>query len=48
MANNPTRAMPNQNVLEAVCIGPPAYLRMIDGMIERDADYTDWLLVGAR
>ena len=48
MANNPTCAMPNQNDLEAVRISVPAYLRMTDSIIQRDADYTDWLLVGAR
>ena len=48
MAHNPTRAMPTQNDLQAVRIGVPAYLSMTDSIIQRDADYTDWLLAGAR
>jgi uncharacterized protein YceK len=48
MADNLTQAMLNQNDLETVRVGAPAYLLMLDGMIEGDADNTDLLLAGAR
>ena len=48
MADNLTQAMLNQNDLETVRVGSPAYLLMIDGMIEGDKDNTDLLLSGAK
>ena len=48
MAENLTQAMLNQNDLETVRVGAPAFLLMIDGMIEGDEDNTDLLLAGAK
>ena len=48
MADNITLAILNQNDLETVRLGAPAYLLMLDGLIEGDADNTDLLLAGAK
>jgi len=48
MADNITLAILNQNDLETVRLGAPAYLLMLDGMIEGDAENTDLLLAGAK
>jgi len=48
MADNLTTAMLNQNDLETVRAGAPAYLIMIDGMIEGDPGNTDLLLAGSK
>ena len=48
MADNLTTAILNQNDLETVKSGAPAYLLMIDSMIEGDADNTRLLLTGAK
>lgn len=48
MADNLTQAILNQNDLETVRTGAPAYLLMIDSMIEGDPDNTRLLLSGAR
>ncbi len=48
MADNLTTAMLNQNDLETVREGAPAYLIMIDGLIEGDPGNTDLLLAGSK
>ena len=48
MADNLTQAILNQNDLETVRAGAPAYLLMIDGMIEGDPENTRLLLSGAK
>lgn len=48
MADNITLAILNQNDLETVRQGAPAYLLMLDGLIEGDAENTDLLLAGAK
>ncbi len=48
MADNLTRAILNQDDLETVRAGAPAYLLMIDGMIEGDPENTRLLLSGAK
>lgn len=48
MADNLTLAILNQNDLETVRVGAPAYLLMIDSFIEGDAENTDMLLTGAK
>jgi len=48
MADNLTTAMLNQNDLETVREGAPAYLIMIDGLIEGDPENTDLLLAGSK
>ena len=48
MADNLTLAILNQNDLETVKSGAPAYLLMIDSMIEGDPDNTRLLLSGAK
>ena len=48
MADNLTTAILNQNDLETVKTGAPAYLLMIDSMIEGDPDNTRLLLTGAK
>ncbi len=48
MADNLTQAILNQNDLETVKAGAPAYLLMIDSMIEGDPDNTRLLLSGAK
>ncbi len=48
MADNISLAILNQNDLETVRLGAPAYLLMIDGLIEGDAENTDLLLSGAK
>ncbi len=48
MADNITLAILNQNDLEIVRLGAPAYLLMLDGLIEGDAENTDLLLAGAK
>ena len=48
MADNLTQAILNQNDLETVRAGAPAYLLMIDGMIAGDRKNTGLLLSGAR
>ena len=48
MADNITQAILNQNDLETVRLGAPAYLLMLDGFIQGDAENTDLLLAGAR
>ena len=48
LADNITRAILNQNDLETVRAGAPAYLLMIDGMIEGDPGNTRLLLSGAK
>ncbi len=48
MADNLTTAMLNQNDLDTVREGAPAYLIMIDGLIEGDPENTDLLLAGSK
>ncbi len=48
MADNLTQAILNQNDLETVRAGAPAYLLMIDSMIAGDHKNADLLLSGAR
>jgi hypothetical protein len=48
MADNLTLAILNQTDLETVRAGAPAYLLMIDGLIEGSPDNTDLLLAGTR
>jgi len=48
MADNLTQAILNQNDLETVRSGAPAYLLMIDSMIEGDPENTRLLLSGAK
>ncbi|NNE64279.1 MAG: hypothetical protein HKN34_09365 [Gammaproteobacteria bacterium] len=48
MADNLTTAILNQDDLETVKSGAPAYLLMVDSMIEGDADNTRLLLTGAK
>ena len=48
MADNLALAILNQNDLETVRVGAPAYLLMIDSFIESDAENTDMLLTGAK
>jgi hypothetical protein len=48
MADNITLAILNQNDLETVRLGAPAYLLMLDGLIEGDAENADLLLAGAK
>jgi hypothetical protein len=48
LADNLTTAMLNQNDLETVREGAPAYLIMIDGLIEGDPVNTDLLLAGSK
>jgi hypothetical protein len=48
MADNLTTAMLNQNDLETVREGAPAYLIMIDGFIQGDPENTDLLLTGSK
>ena len=48
MADNITLAILNQNDLETVRLGAPAYLLMLDGLIEGDPENTDLLLAGAK
>lgn len=48
MADNLTSAILNQNDLETVKSGAPAYLLMIDSMVEGDPDNTRLLLSGAK
>ncbi len=48
MADNMTRAILNQNDLQTVRDGAPAYLLMIDSMIEGDPDNSRLLLSGAK
>jgi len=48
MADNITLAILNQNDLETVRLGAPAYLLMLDGLIEGDVENADLLLAGAK
>lgn len=48
MADNLTIAMLNQNDLETVRVGAPAYLLMLDSFIEGDPESIDLLLAGAK
>ncbi len=48
MADNITLAILNQNDLETVRLGAPAYLLMLDGLIEGEPENTDLLLAGAK
>jgi hypothetical protein len=48
MAENITLAIQNQNDPETVRDGAPAYLLMIDGLIEGDPESTDLLLAGSK
>ena len=48
MANNITQAMLNQDDLETVKAGAPAYLLMIDGLIEGSPDDASLLLAGSK
>lgn len=48
MADNISLAILNQNDPETVRTGAPAYLLMIDGLIEGDPENDDLLLAGAR
>ena len=48
MADNLTTAMLNQNDLETVREGAPAYLIMIDGLIQGDPENTNLLLAGSK
>jgi uncharacterized protein YceK len=48
MANNLTSAILNQNDLETVRQGAPAYLLMLDSFIEGDAENTEMLLSGSK
>ena len=48
MADNITQAILNQNDLETVRQGAPAYLLMLDGLIEGDAENTKLLMAGSK
>lgn len=48
MANNLTTAMLNQDDLETVKAGAPAYLIMLDSLIEGDPENIDMLIAGAK
>jgi tetratricopeptide (TPR) repeat protein len=48
MADNISLAILNQNDLETVRLGAPAYLLMIDGLIEGDPENSDLLLAGSK
>ena len=48
MADNLTLAILNQTDLETVGAGTPAYLLLIDGLIEGSPDNTDLLLAGSK
>lgn len=48
MADNLSLAILNQNDLETVRIGAPAYLLMLDGLIEGDTENVDLLLAGSK
>lgn len=48
LADNLTLAILNQNDLETVRIGAPAYLLMLDSFIEGDPENTDMLLAGSK
>ena len=48
LANNLSNAMLNQNDPETVRAGTPAYLLLIDGLIEEDPQSTSKLLAGAK
>jgi len=48
MADNLTTAILNQNDLETVRVGAPAYLLMLDSFIAGDAENADMLLAGAK
>jgi hypothetical protein len=48
MADNLTLAILNQNDLETVRVGAPAYLLMLDSFIQGDPENTDMLLAGAK
>jgi len=48
MADNLSLAILNQNDLETVRLGAPAYLLMLDSLIEGDAENADLLLAGAK
>ena len=48
MADNLTTAMLNQTDLDTVREGAPAYLILIDGLIEGDPENTDLLLAGSK
>lgn len=48
VADNLTQAILNQNDLETVRAGAPAYLIMIDGLIEGEPDSTKLLLSGSK
>ena len=48
IADNISQAILNQNDLETVRLGAPAYMLMIDGLIEGDTENTDLLLSGAK
>ena len=48
MADNLTTVILNQNDLETVRVGAPAYLLMLDSFIAGDPENTDMLLAGAK
>lgn len=48
MAENLSNAILNQNDLETVRAGAPAYLIMIDGLIEGDPNNSDLLIMGSK
>ena len=48
LADNLTASILNQNDLETVRDGAPAYLILIDGLIEGDPENTDLLLAGSK
>jgi hypothetical protein len=48
MANNLSQAILNQNDLQTVKAGAPAYLIMIDSLIEADPENVDMLLAGSK
>lgn len=48
MAHNLTTAMLNQNDLETVKAGAPAYLIMLDSLIEGDPENSDMLITGSK
>lgn len=48
MADNLTTAMLNQNDLETVKAGAPAYLIMLDSLIEGDPENSDMLIAGSK
>ncbi len=48
MTGNLSQAMLNQNDLETVKAGAPAYLIMIDSLIEGDPDNVDMLIAGSK